>query len=471
MSVKWQDRLISAVVFLVALTIAAFSAHAYAGAWNDGSRLATVEALVEYHTLAIDQSVFVQVPDRAPRPYSVDEPGLLQSGTADKLFIDGHYYSDKSPVPALLMAAVYEGLQAITGLTARDRTDRFCWWMTLLSSGLAYAFGVWCIYQLGEPLRLGRSLRLWLAGSFALATVALPYVRHVNNHILLLGVVAGLMLAFARLANRAGERTPWLLLLGAGTLTGFGYTIDLGAGPVLLLCAAGLVANRCRHVAALAAFGLAALPWLVLHHSLNYAVGGTLKPANAVPEYFLWPGCPFNPQNMTGSLNHSAGHFLTYATALLFGKRGFIGHNLPLFLFLPALGFLLTKRPRELPEALFAAACCGGTWLAYGLTSNNYSGLCCSIRWFVPLLAPAFYVLAVFLRETPQYVADFAILSGWGVVLAAIMWWHGPWIQHMVPLFWPIQAAALTSWLAYRTWRWRVERAVVHVPAALRPAA
>jgi len=36
---------------------------------------------------------------------------------------------------------------------------------------------------------------------------------------------------------------------------------------------------------------------------------------------------------------------------------------------------------------------CLGVWLLYAALSNNYGGLCCSIRWFVPLLAPAVYWL------------------------------------------------------------------------------
>src|SRR5262245_39218547 len=89
------------LVLTSALLIAAGSALGYAGGWNDGSRLATVESLVDFHTLAIDDSIFVrplldQVEDASP--YPAHEP-LLENGTKDKLFIDGHFYSDKSPVP------------------------------------------------------------------------------------------------------------------------------------------------------------------------------------------------------------------------------------------------------------------------------------------------------------------------------------------------------------------------------------
>jgi hypothetical protein len=463
--------LVGLLVLAGAAVVALCSARDYAGGWNDGSRLATVEALVDRHTLAIDDSLFVKVPANGeggrPAPYPGDEPGLLAGGTKDKLWIRGHFYSDKSPVPALLMAGLYQGWQGATGLTARARVDLFCYWMTLLTSGLAYVAAVWCVYRVGGKLGLPLPLGVALAASFALATVALPYARQVNNHILLLGVTAALMLGLVHLAqqSRAG-RTSGALLMGLGTLAGLGYTVDLGAGPVLLACTLGVVAYRCRSWGALGSVALATLPWLALHHALNYAVGGTWKPANAVADYFQWPGCPFNPQNMTGGWNHgSVGDFLSYAADLLVGKRGFLGHNVALFLALPAMALLLWKRTAELPEVLFACCFCGGTWLAYALTSTNYSGACCSVRWFVPLLAPAYGVLAVFLRDHPRFRGDFLVLSGWGAVLAALAWYEGPWMNHMVPMFWPLQGAALASWVAYRGWQRRRERGGSATPA------
>ena len=52
---------------------------------------------------------------------------------------------------------------------------------------------------------------------------------------------------------------------------------------------------------------------------------------------------------MTGGWHHSSfGNFLLYAVSLLFGKRGFIGHNLPLFLSFPGTVYLLRQRGREI---------------------------------------------------------------------------------------------------------------------------
>jgi hypothetical protein len=87
------------------------------------------------------------------------------------------------------------------------------------------------------------------------------------------------------------------------------------------------------------------------------------------------------------------------------------------------------------------------------MTSNNYSGQCCSVRWFVPLLAPGYYLLALFLRENPFWRPAHLILGGWGVVLGALMGSKGPWIEHMVPYYWPVQVAAFVTLAGY--WHWR----------------
>ena len=427
--------------------------------WNDGSRLATVESLVDRHTFAIDDSVYVTVPaldDPVRRsPYASSDPDmtrLLQAGTGDKIFVEGHYYSDKSPVPALLLALLYQALQWLTGLRAAFQPEAFCWAMSLLSSELPYVVAVWAVFRMGRLVRLPLATQVLLAASFALATLAPVYARSVNNHILLLGVAAALMLGLARLGAAESTQPSWGLLAGLGTLSGLGYTIDLGAGPPMFACALALVIWRCRSVRGVGLFLLTALPWLALHHAANYSVGGTFKPANAVPDYFLWAGCSFNAQNMTGTWKHaSVGDFASYALSLLFGKRGFVGHNMPLFLALPAMVFLLRRRGAELPELLFAGCWCGGTWLAYALLSNNSSGMCCSVRWFLPLLAPAYYVLAVALRHRPEWVGDLAILSGWGTALIAVAELRGPWVSQMLPGYWLVQALALTGWLVYRS--------------------
>jgi hypothetical protein len=166
-----------------------------------------------------------------------------------------------------------------------------------------------------------------------------------------------------------------------------------------------------------------------------------------VAEYFDYPGSVFSAETMTGSWHHSdASSFLVYLLGLMFGKRGFIGHNLPLFLCLPGIVWLLRSRVSEVPEVLFGIAWIVGTWLLYGAASNNSGGECCSIRWFVPLLAPGYLLLALVVRERPEQFGVVLLLSGCGLLLSVWMSVQGPWTVRMVPYFWPVQAIALASW-------------------------
>lgn len=447
-------RWIDVAVLGAAAVIAAVSARPYAGGWNDGSRLATVEALVDHHTWAIDNSIFVDVPARGS-PYPPGDALLNDRGTLDRMRIDGRYFSDKPPVLSLLLAGGYQAWRWCGGPSARQAPTLFCYAMTVLSSGVAYVVAVWCIYRIGVLL-LSFWTGLLLTASFGLATVALPYAQHVNNHIVLLAVAAALMLALLRLARE--ERDANWLVCWIGVLAGLAYTLDLGVGPVLVLCVTGLIAYRTRSMRAVAFFLLSLAPWLVLHHAINFHIGGTLAPANSRPEYFAWPGSPFAAGNMTGVWHHDPLSLVVYALALLGGKRGFLGHSLPLFLVLPALVVLWKQRPREWPEVVCAAAWCVGAWLLFATQSNNYSGPCCGIRWFVPLLAPGYLILGVFISRHPAYAWDLAVLSAWGAVLTAVMWWHGPWMPRHVPGFWPVQAAAFLCWYLCRR---RLDRAAV----------
>src|SRR5487761_1480176 len=377
-----QRRRAELCLIVLASLVAAASARDYAGGWNDGSRLASVESLVDRHTLVIDGSIFVRSPAtaRAPNPHSPGDDLPRTQGTKDKLLIRGHYYSDKSPLPAFWLAAWYQLLQWSTGLEAREQPRLFCYLMTVVSSGLAYVASIWSVWRLACRKGLPAATCLFLSTSLGLATVALPYIRHVNNHILLLAIVSLLLLVRDHLAAPRSAAAPWTSDAGpwtfsAGTLTGAGYTFDLGLGPILVLSTTVLVAFRTRNIAAITCFTLGALPWLAAHHWVNYKMGGTLGPANSVAEYLAWPGSPFNTQNMTGGWAHrDAGHFVLYALALLFGKHGFVNYNLPLFLSLVGLAVLLRRRSAEVPEIVFATALAGGGWLLYAALSNNYSG-------------------------------------------------------------------------------------------------
>jgi hypothetical protein len=448
-----RPRATAALVVLSAALVAVGSAREYAGGFNDGSRLATVEALVDHHTLAIDDSIFVRPPPGS-HFYDPAYPHLVRHGTGDKILVGGRFYSDKPPVPAFGLAAVYAALKAAFGLRAAERPGQFCYAMTLASSGLAYVASVWCVYRLAGALRLMPGWRLGLTASFAFCTVALPYVRQVNGHIWLLAAACAALLLLTRWVREAGERR-WPLV-AVGFLAGFAYAVEQPTGGLLLACAAAVAAGGNPSVGRHGWFRrvvlvvVGAAPWLVLHHAVTYAYAGTFGPPNADPAVFRYPGSTFEDCDLTGRYRHEhVGDLFVYAGGLLFGQRGFLQANLPLFLTPPAL-WLIPRAIRERRLAWAASSWGLATWFVFALLSTNFSGYCCSIRWFVPLLAAGYLLLGLLLRERLDWRGDFVVLSAWGAILGGLMWWAGPWDGEMPRGFWAVQVAAAASWGFYR---------------------
>ena len=457
-----RDRWFLIGIGLIAAAIGFISARPYAGGWNDGSRLATVECLVDHGTLSIDRSIFVEVPELIPgnpSPYPRDDQLLQRFGTKDKLLIDGRYYSDKSPAPAYYLAAIYRVARSCGMPSAAERPDLFCLLMTWTSSGLAFVIAVVCLFSIARRVGLACGWSALITAFFALGTVALPYAQHVNNHILLLAV-ALLIFRLLLIAEAAG----WTLrrTLALGVFAGIAYTIDLGAGPPLSVLIMGFGCWRARNLKR-AWVVVAAAPWIAFHHVINYQLGGSFAPANANPAFFNWPGSPFSEQNMTGAWKH-ANPFkaVLYAFDMLLGKKGFLGHNLVLVAALFGLPMLLRHRYRERGIVIVGLLWAMGTWLLYSATSNNQSGACCSVRWFVPLLAPGVVALCVLLREHPGFRRDVIVLGIGGIFLGIGMAIRGPWFQRLMPFYWVIYPGTIAMWL---TMRWAIRTHLT--PAAI----
>jgi hypothetical protein len=432
-----RERGLETLIVLAAVVIAAGSARDFACSANDASRLATVECLVDYHTFAIDRSMwFEQTCDKIrPRP-------------------DGSFFSHQPPVLALLLAASYQGMQSVFGFHAAEHKGVFCYLMTLFSCGLAYIVAVWCVFRLGRVVGLSPGWAAALTTSFALATIAPVYTRHVNSSLPLLAVALAVLLNVTTLTLSSEWVVGRLLLIGA--LAGFAYALEQPTGGLLAVAAAAATAVRLRRPSVIVWIALAALPWGVLHHAIVYSYTGMIGPAGANPAFWDYPDSQFDAHNLTGRWNHAGlGDFAVYAFLMLFGVHGFILSNPMLLLAAPAAGWALWRLPAARVETLCFGLWCLGVWLLYAALSNNYGGLCCSIRWFVPLLAPAVYWLALMLRDLPRFRIDFIVVSGWGAVLMGYFWVYGPFgafdFQPVFPyFFWSVQAAGFFTWLVCR---------------------
>jgi hypothetical protein len=437
-----SPRLLLVGVALVAAVLAAYGALPFALGWNDGSRLATVESLVDYRTISIDRSVFVHPSLVSPGGGTPYGPVPIPEGTADKIYVNGRYYSDKAPVPAVVMAITYAVAQRLTGLVARERVARFCYVMTLLSSGASYVATVVLLLAIAIRVLGGVGPALILTCSAALGTVALVYSRAVNIHIVLLAVVSGTVALWQRLTAGTHHSNADHLWLGA--LGGAAYTCDFGVGPHLLAVSICLALAAQRRLAGALLVAAGAAPLVILHHVLNYHIGGTIGPVSAVPAYFQWPGSPFEPSELTGAWRHDGIRAMVrYSAALLLGPRGFLVYNPTLVLLIPGAVLLFARRLPEWRTLVACYAFMALTWVTYGAMSTNFAGRAVSIRWFVPWLAPAYFALAVLLRECPKLWGAFVGLSAIGVTIALVTYQRGPWeFEHLAPTAW-LAAATL----------------------------
>src|SRR6202041_934041 len=103
-----------------------------------------------------------------PNPYDPSDPGLDLFGTQDRMLIGGHFYSDKSPTPALLMAAGYQVWTWLTGATAAGQPESFSRAANLASAGSSYVICVVCLFVLCRRIGLAAGTRWLLVASFGL---------------------------------------------------------------------------------------------------------------------------------------------------------------------------------------------------------------------------------------------------------------------------------------------------------------
>lgn len=287
-------------VFAVALLLCAGLTKRHAVSWNDGSRLATIDALVSDRSFAIDGSPFA-------------------AATGDKIRVRGRTFSDKSPLLALMGAGVASALQPF-GISLRRTPGPAIYLITLLTVGVWYALG--CTYAFAFQRRLGFGDRrsAAVAAATGLATLALPYATVLANHVP--AGAAGLAGCYHLMFER--ERARGLLL--SGLFLSLAYAFDPAAVVFVVLAGvmlAGVSAPR------LALFCLALLPVVIAQVAYNVDVTGSALPPIFNPAVWNDRSLPeYQPLSTPVVGLYSAGQYLRFVFDLLLGNKG-------LFVFTP----------------------------------------------------------------------------------------------------------------------------------------
>jgi hypothetical protein len=361
----------SRLLVLLAL-IAVGATHCSPMSWNDESRMATIQSIVESHTLIIDHTDF--------------------ASTGDKVFVDGHFYSDKPPMPALLGAGIYFPLYTL-GVRLHGGPSAAYLLITLLTVGLAWILGTLAIFAALRFTDLDEEGRFLVSCALGFGSTFMTWSTTFNNHELAAGFLA-IGFFFVLRARFDGKAID---LLWAGLFLSLAGVCDIPTGvfyPIFFVYALARRELRSKWLFYIFPLALTALPTALANYSIHHSI----IPVQIYSEYFQYPGSPWNGSpDLSGIQTNAVAFTLRYALLTLVGPMGFLIYN-PFLLI--AIGYCVRNVPAKFRFHAESRCVLAGSALLvsyYWATTSNFSGWSYSIRWFVPLLPLFFFFLFPYL--------------------------------------------------------------------------
>ncbi|HEY0382194.1 MAG TPA: hypothetical protein VGC72_08340 [Candidatus Elarobacter sp.] len=282
-------------MFAVAFALCALLTKTHVTSWNDGSRIAMVDALTANHALAIDGSPFA-------------------AHLGDKILFHGKHYSDKPPLLALLATGVALAVAPL-GITLRQTPGAAIYLITLFTVGVWFGIGCCYAYAFTRLLGFGARVAAAVAALTGAATLALPYAIVLTNHVPC--GAAGLAGCYHLVRARDGAPVHHAL---AGMFFALAYAFD-PAGLLLAIAGAVLLwgAPARRWVICIAA----GAPVVALQLAYNVLVSGSILPTAFTGS--VWTEFP-HPAGTTPQPfeTHSAGDYVRFVFDLLVGAKGLI---------------------------------------------------------------------------------------------------------------------------------------------------
>jgi hypothetical protein len=421
----FANRWFGVILFVAFMLLWALLTKVHTHSWQEESRMATVQALVEQGTFIIDHTEF--------------------NRTGDKVFINEHFYSDKTPLLSMATAGAYAILHNVFDLTldpaicVPDEDSAACraftpagvrftafYWLTLIFiGGAASLLGVlfWrAMLNAGASGTMATALAVALGLASPIAPYSIVFAGHVPAALCLFAGFYLLILA-CHSEPRRGEGSLTLTsdgphqssdsssqndapqndtasgvwkFFGAGFLISFSANIDLALAIFIIAFGLWILFTRWRMILPYA-FG-AFIPFAI-SAVINYRTAGTIVPLYFDPKAYDFVGTVLNTTVGGTSGFYSLDFGLRYTYDMLVGQRG-------LFSFTPMLIFAfvgMASAFRQYRQRGLIAALLGGSLLfaAYLiLRTDNFGGLAWGTRWFVPLVAlwwyysrDAYYVL------------------------------------------------------------------------------
>ncbi len=323
MSPRELARRPEAALFAMALGASAYFFQG--GGWNQNSRFNLVRAIVEQHTIVVDD---------------------YDRNTGDVAIRDGHHYSDKAPGVALLAVPAYAAVHPFAGgQRPRGRlVHAGAYLATVWAVSVPSALTVAILFRLALTIGATPAAAAAVAVAYAFGTLAFPYSTLLYSHQV---AAAALITAFGLLACGRHQRATsgGGRLFAAGMILGSAVTFEYPAA--LGIAAIGFYA------------AVVVRPW----PRLLWMAAGAAIPALALAAYHTaaWGGPFLLPGHFSVDPRRHGGAFMGISTPsaalagriLFSGTRGLFRHAPWLVLWIPGV-IVLARRPHFRAEA---AAC------------------------------------------------------------------------------------------------------------------
>ncbi len=229
---------------------------------NDRSRWATVRALVEHGTYAIDDVV-------SERGW--DTIDMVKHRGRDG---QGHLYSSKPPLMATLMAGPYWLVHRVTGATLAEFPYEIGRLLLVLFNVLPMLVYFFVLALLGERLGTTDWGRIYMMAAATLGTLLTTFIVTINNHTP--GAVCAAIALYAAVRIWYDGRREGRYFALAGFFGAFSVTCELPALSLFALLGAALFWKAPRET--LAAYLPAALLVAAAALGTNYLAHDSLRP-------------------------------------------------------------------------------------------------------------------------------------------------------------------------------------------------
>jgi hypothetical protein len=397
---------------------------------NDRSRWATVRALVEHGTYAIDEVI------QEPTWDTID---MVQHRGRDGQL---HLYSSKPPLLATLLAGEYWAIHKLTGATLGDHPYAIGRAMLVTVNILPLVLMYVLLARIVERLGTTDWGRVFVMASATLGTFLTTFAVVLNNHIVAAVSAAVAIYALVRISCDGERRAAYFVL--AGLAAAFAAANELPAAGLLVFVGLMLWWRAPRPT--LAAFVPAALVVIAAFFVTNYIAHGSIRPpymhrtgpdddwysytytVAGQPRQSYW----LDPKGMDIGEPSRA----VYALHVLVGHHGVFSLT-PIWLMSVAGGWMWLRSgdgPRRELAALVAVLTIICLAFYIGLrpqSDRNYGGMTSGFRWmfwFAPLWLLVMLPAADRLARSTAGMALAAVLLTVSVLSVSYPTWN-PWTQ------------------------------------------